>query len=225
MAPDGMEIRQVRREDYRVLVQAIAETWGYYKRYKSPRIARLVSRAYWYAALMDHTFSAAAVLNGQCAGVLLGRCNKQRNCHEAQMRRYRLHFIALQILLFFSSQARAYLAGSEKIEQADQKMLEALRRRFDGELVFFILRKEYRRRGIGSALLDAFLEYMQKSGCRDFYVFTDEYCDVAFYDRKGFLRVGEEKVDLPHRAAPSHFYLYQYRIPHLPQKSVSKEKQ
>ena len=210
--PEQLEIREVRRRDYREIISAIAETWGYYKRHKNPVTARLVARAYWYGALLDHTFSAAAIWDGQCAGVLLGRCDAQLPKHQGSLRKYRRRALLLRILLSLSAEVRASSAGSERIEQADQKMLEDLRRRFDGELVFFVLRREYRRRGIGSALLNSFLEYMRANHCRSFYVFTDESCDFPFYDKRGFTRVGDEAVQLPDHAAPSHFYLNQYTI-------------
>ena len=53
---------------------------------------------------------------------------------------------------------------------------------------------------------------MRANHCRSFYVFTDESCDFPFYDKLGFTRVGDEAVQLPDRAAPSHLYLYQYTI-------------
>lgn len=212
MREEEIQIRNVRRKDYKAIVSSIAETWGYYKRHKNPRTARRVAAAYWYSALMDHTFSAVAVCGGECAGVLLGRCDAELPKRQRSLRKYRRRALWIQFLLSFSEEVRKSAVGSERIEEADRKMLENLHRHFDGELVFFLLRKEYRRKGIGRKLLRCFVEYMKEKGCRNFYVYTDEYCDFVFYEKLGFLRVGEEEVQLPHLSAPSHFFLYQYRL-------------
>ena len=110
--PEQLEIREVRRRDYREIISAIAETWGYYKRHKNPVTARLVARAYWYGALLDHTFSAAAIWDGQCAGVLLGRCDALLPKHQGSLREYRRRPLLVRLLVSRSVVVRDSTARS-----------------------------------------------------------------------------------------------------------------
>lgn len=63
--------------------------------------------------------------------------------------------------------------------------------RFDGEVVLFVVDREYRRQGIGRALLDHFLKYANEKEAKTIYLSTDIESNWNFYEKYGFKKYRE----------------------------------
>jgi predicted GNAT family N-acyltransferase len=61
--------------------------------------------------------------------------------------------------------------------------------------------REWRRRGVGTAILNALLALAQKQGCRVVRLHAQTHA-IPFYDRQGFVPVGGEfdEAGIPHLA-------------------------
>jgi len=64
--------------------------------------------------------------------------------------------------------------------------VELLCSRFDGEVVLFVVDREYRGQGIGRALLDHFLKYANEEKLKTIYLSTDVESNWNFYEKYGF---------------------------------------
>jgi predicted GNAT family N-acyltransferase len=60
---------------------------------------------------------------------------------------------------------------------------------------------EWRRRGVGSAILQSLIEYAQRDGCTTLRLNAQTHA-LGFYERYGFCAVGDEfgEAGIPHRA-------------------------
>jgi len=88
-----------------------------------------------------------------------------------------------------------YVNLFKRVLEADDRMLDSCKDRgFDSELLLFIVDSTCRGMRIGSRLLDAFAKDAAASGHRLMYLFTDDYCNMGFYERIGCKVAAREKV-------------------------------
>lgn len=64
------------------------------------------------------------------------------------------------------------------------------------------VRKAWRRRGVGRALLQKMEQWMRESGVSEVWVLADNQAAVAFYQALGFAAAEPEPGDLPTHAGP-----------------------
>ena len=91
--------------------------------------------------------------------------------------------------------------------QADRNLLQSCDDYFDGELVLFAVRGETQGKGIGRLLLQDFTQYMRGCGTEDFFVLTDDFCNVDFYIRRGYKKVKSVPSRFRKSGKPAKFYL------------------
>lgn len=63
----------------------------------------------------------------------------------------------------------------------------------DGEIRFLAANPDLKVKGIGTMLLKE-LEKREKG--KEIYLFTDDQCTYQFYEHRGFVKVGEESIEL-----------------------------
>ncbi len=70
----------------------------------------------------------------------------------------------------------------------------------DGRIGRVAVLKEYRRKGVGSQLINALLEMARSSGCTESYL-HGQMDSIAFYEQLGFVAEGGifYEADIPHR--------------------------
>ena len=185
----AMEIRPLRREDYRK-ARRFAEVGMHFDWYSgSPFLRRLYSLYFWNWELSRATRAYGAYLDGAFAGALLAEVRGEPTPWRTLWRSALLRaFGALQALLAEEAW--------EAYDSANREMLEALRREGepDGELLFLAADPALRGRGTGTALLEALAADIPG---RTLYLYTDSACTYQFYDRRGFRRAGDREVFLP----------------------------
>lgn len=63
----------------------------------------------------------------------------------------------------------------------------------DGELRFLASNPKSKTKGIGTFLLN---ELARRESGKEIYLFTDTNCTYQFYEHRGFVRAGEQKIVL-----------------------------
>lgn len=59
---------------------------------------------------------------------------------------------------------------------------------YPAELALFAVSSSCRGKGIGKILFQSALEHMDKTGLKEFYLFTDTTCNYGFYEHQGMIR-------------------------------------
>lgn len=184
----SLEIRPLRRRDHRRAMR-FAFTGMHFQWYTDNRLLLfLYSRYFWYLELGRATRVFAAYEGGALAGVLLARFEGER---VAQPSLWRAAFVkcfdCLEHLLF--------PGGGSVYEDANRALYAQYRRHCapDGELLFLAADPEMPRRGVGTLLLRA-LEAAAPG--KTVYLYTDDGCNYAFYEHRGFDLAGERRIAL-----------------------------
>mgnify|MGYP004548923163 CR=1 FL=1 len=206
---DEIIFRTLRKEDYSALADVIRETW-HYDDFCTPKAARRLAKAYLYACLSEQTYTNVALSHGVPVGVIMGRNHRKR----PTALRFGLRAALCAAPLFFSAEGREVIKFSRKISQIDSELLKSSRLDDSGELVFFALRADFRKKGIGRDLFEHALQYMQKENIPRFFLYTDTSCNYGFYECMGMKRRAEKNIffDYEETSENMTFFVYEYRF-------------
>lgn len=183
--------RPYEPQDFEALSAIINTTWEHQKSY-SPTTAVRLSDAYLRLCLTEQTFTQVALADGEPIGVIMG--NDFSNHRYSLI--FRLQAWWAVFILSLNTEGRRAWHFFEEIDQVYGKLLSVQKKPYEGELSFFAVHPDYRGLGVGTELYSRFLQYMEKEHIRHFYVFTDTTCSYGFYESRGMLRCGTEKVKL-----------------------------
>ena len=86
--------------------------------------------------------------------------------------------------------------------------------KFDGELIYLNIMRNKKGKGLGSRLWEDTKAYMQNSGGKNFFFFTDTTCDYKFYEKKGCQRIAasEKILDMGGQRKRMEMYIYKYEL-------------
>ncbi|ENX58006.1 MULTISPECIES: GNAT family N-acetyltransferase [Acinetobacter] len=95
----------------------------------------------------------------------------------------------------------------------NEKLLLESGKTFAASLNFFILDERYQGLGIGNKLYSLFIDYLQDKKIKDFFLFTDNSSNFQFYERKGLLKIAEEKYSWGGDVEDAElYYLYEGQV-------------
>jgi len=176
----SLSFREIRRADTRRCVEITDSAW--------PELELPISIATveWY--LSSSTWSEIACIGDKTIGLLFGKIDRELNSF-GRMRIHLAHaFVYLKILFGFYGRIPDRM-NVIRCAMTDDKNIAANTPAVDGEVVFFAVDADYRRQGIGRALMDRFIERARTSGARRISVYTtDPGSDWGFYERYGFTK-------------------------------------
>lgn len=198
----ALEIRPLCKKDNKQAIR-FAVVGMHFQAYTGrPWLSRLYGRYFWYDELCRATEVLAAYENDRLAGVLLASfAGAPTPCRSLWKMLYVKAFDILQ-RLFAKEGVSAY-------EAANQAMYAAYRQRRqpDGEITFLAADPLCQGQGAGSFLLNALA---RRHPGRTVYLYTDDACTYAFYERRGFVRAGETRItmQLGRKTVPLRCFLY-----------------
>lgn len=95
----------------------------------------------------------------------------------------------------------------------NEKLLLESKKNFTASLNLFILDERYQGMGIGSKLYSIFTDYLIDNKIQEFFLFTDNSSNFLFYERKGMIRIAEEKYSWDNSMESTElYYLYEGKL-------------
>jgi ribosomal protein S18 acetylase RimI-like enzyme len=185
--------------------------WKYYKdvrnvvvnafRWKSLSTSNfhvsLFSHVYVLGALSLSNFSAIAIIEKKPIGLVLGRSNKTFNWFVKLPLRALYAFLMLltTILIIPHKNGRQLLKLETRLENTSRKLLKLYGKPLDGELTLLALDANYRGKGIGQSLLNAFKLFMKHHQLSSFHLYTEtKISTFSFYEKQGLINIGQEHI-------------------------------
>ncbi|MBW3087332.1 GNAT family N-acetyltransferase [Bifidobacterium sp. 82T24] len=201
-------LRAMRAEDMPAIEDLATRTWKYDER-MTPRNAGLLGRIDACNCLSRRTFMRVADIDGQVAGLIVAADRR----HPRTDHRLVLRQAAAGLRLLADAEGRRGLRTFAEYMATDRALDRDARgqgRRYDGEIVLFIVDDHYRGHGLGRLLFDAALAYFRDRGIDDVFLYTDTGCDYGFYDHRGMERRCSRRVDLDQAGgdAVEEMYIY-----------------
>lgn len=201
-----IKIQELRKQDYKKARQFAIQGMHLYW-YVSDKISlNLYARYFLDMELNCATRAYGAYMDGQFVGVLLAEI-------KGEPKKYRSVWRTAYIRFFDWLQHHVAGNGVETYDKANQEMLCTFCEKStpDGEIVFLAADPNSKIRGIGTALLSA-LE--KDAHGKLIYLYTDDACTYQFYEHRGFIRKGEQQVelDLEKKKVPLTCFLYAKKL-------------
>lgn len=188
-----IEFRQAKKADLPAVREIMSETWRLDDDVDDRGSLDYYQDAYFYSYLANSNYCEVAVAGGRVVGFLLGRCDSLRRMRGYL--RYIFRYNLARIHLLLRPGGREGLDIINKTVHVDKKLLRDHYDEFDGELCLFAVADTHRKHGIGQRLLAHFHDFMRANGVGSYYLYTDTYCDIKFYEQNGFELVSLDTVD------------------------------
>ena len=193
-----IEIRSFESADFSVFADAYDKTWGYeISNDPGDRVRELSGPFYLAGNLLKSDWVRVATVNGKPAGLLCASFEAEASDSSvtAQALAYHAVIQAADEELAKTEKGRSLLDFLETLHEKNESNL-ALMRKFglppeSPELVYFITHPDYRRQGVGKALLTAFDEECNRRKVRAAYLFTDTHCAWQAYLKCGWQKMVE----------------------------------
>ena len=191
-ATKSLSFREFRHTDTERCVEITDKAW--------PELERPMSIATveWY--LSSSTCTEVACIDDKMVGLLFGKID--RDLSSLGRMRIRLAHANVYLRVLFGLYGRVPDRMSViRCATTDDRNIAANTPSVDGEVVFFAVDADYRKQGIGRALMDRFVHRARKAGARKISVCTsDPGSDWGFYERYGFTKHSSFKDNLMSRA-------------------------
>ena len=202
--------RDLVKEDYPRLERIIGETWGFGRRCKDKKVAGLLEKAYWASLLSQADFARAALINGRPVVVVLAKREGKGGKNFAMI--FRGIFYKLRLAV--NAEGRGNLKIFRELNQQNRRMFKEQGEKFDGELIYLNIMRNKKGKGLGSRLWEDAKNYIQNSGGKNFFFFTDTTCDYKFYEKKGCQRIAasEKILDMGGQRKHLEMYIYKYEM-------------
>lgn len=205
---DKIIFRKFEESDRVALERIIQETWGY-DEFCSPKTAARLASVYLSSCLANQTFTQVALIDNVPVGVIMGKNKLTHKCPFS----FRVKMIKAIINLIISKEGRKVSKIFRCVDSIDKELLRRCSTRYQGELAFFAISKNCRGKGIGKALFQSVVDYMQSQKIHNFYLFTDTSCNYGFYEHHGMKRQQQKKHSFTVNGLSKEmtFFLYDYK--------------
>ena len=203
MSDSSNEFRPFQHSDRQALEDITRDTWDY-DQLGSSKTARLVAKADLAGSLASQTFTCVALSGNQPIGIIMGKNRKT----DRNNFRYTAREKMARLSMGLSKESRKLLPAFKDIEKVHAVLFEKTAAQFDGELVFFVVHKDWQGKGVGKTLYESFLDYLAAEELKSYFLFTDTSCNYKFYERRGLDRLAEETLGVPKLKKERQFFLY-----------------
>ena len=183
-----VEIRALARKDYGKVIDFAIKGMNFHRYVESKTELYLYGRYFLYLELKRATQVFAAYMGDTLVGALIASMNDEPKKHGS----FRQN---IYVKLVDTVMSIAYKGGIAPYDAANAAMLKAYEKRAnpDGEICFLAVDPAIQGKGIGTKLLD---ELTKREKGKLVYLYTDNNCSYQFYERKGFERSEEKKIEM-----------------------------
>lgn len=202
----NIEIKSLRKKDYKKAIQFAVKGMHFDWYLDSPFLLNAYGRYFWYLEMNRATHIYAAYTDGIFAGVLLAEIYGEEKKHQVWSEKLYIKFVDAVQKLFFRDGAGLY---EETVKNQLAHYLQS--NKPDGEIIFLAADPDAKIRGVGSALLSALENDIPG---KTIYLHTDDACTYQFYEHRGFQRVEEQDIVLkmPKGNVPLKCFIYDKTI-------------
>lgn len=171
-----MSFRSFEMSDLPKARELIADAWyGNSFSMMSPERAENVFRFYIGRHLSRCSFAEVCEIDGEFAGFIIGTAENEEPLFSKE------EFPTKEVVPWWMKFSML------KIIKANGRMRAKCQDRgFDSELQLYITDKKFRGSGVGSALMERFMDYLKETGHKKMFLYTDDYCSVDYYLKRGF---------------------------------------
>lgn len=198
----------ISKKDYNEITKLIHHTWydDYIKWDNSTQL--LYSKIYLYSLLKDSNIGFKATVDNQFAGFILGSINRPNI-----FRRIKYSILFHCNLFKFRFHKNSYIGINETKEtiQGNKKLLKPYKKELKSELTLFIVNSNFRNKGIGTTLMNKYMDVLKKKNIKKFYLYSDTYSNYKFYEKLGFIKLNVMHLDL-NDGENAEFYIYEKDI-------------
>lgn len=202
--------RELRKEDYPRIENILGETWGFARRCRDQKVAKLLEKYYWATLLAQENFARTALINGRPVGIVLARKEGKGGAKPGM----RLKSLIYALRLLINQEGRENLKVFRELNRQNREMFKKTGEKFDGELVYLNIMRNKRGRGMGTRLWEDAKDFIKENGGKNFFFFTDTTCDYKFYEEKGCVRIrqSEKILDLGGQRKHLELFIYKYEF-------------
>ena len=201
-----IKIQELQKQDYKKARQFAIQGMHLYWYVSNKTILNLYARYFLDLELSRATKAYGAYVGDQFVGILLV------DMKDAS-KKYKSFWRTVYICFFDWLQHLAAGNGVETYDKANREMFRTFCEKStpDGELIFLAADPNCKIKGVGTTLLSA-LEKDEQG--KLIYLYTDNACTYQFYEHRGFVKVGEQQVELnlEKKKVPLICFLYAKRL-------------
>lgn len=171
----------------------------------NPELTRCLLRHELIDYLRHQNYAKVVVEGDKPVGILIAEVG------EKKLRRpFLLEALDCHLRLLCHRAGRTYLRYRRGLRHTDMRLLTG--QRYHAELRLFIVVEGYRNLGIGHKLLLDFQKACAQHRIKEYFLFTDSYCDVDYYKERGFHLVAERTYDFFRTDPPAKYYLFTKKL-------------
>lgn len=208
---EKVKYRKLQKNDYKQIIKLIDDAWNFDKFIDNKKSKEHMLKGFMRTALSNQNYTQIAEVDGEAVGLLFGRIPKSKG----RAKSLKSMPIALYhgIYLFIKGKnERKMLQDFGKMIVAYEKLRKNTGKKFDAEIVLFIVNSKCRGLGIGKELINNYLDYCNKQKVKSLYVMTDTNCNYGFYDHMGFTKEGSQKVTFDLYSGAMEFDVFIYTM-------------
>lgn len=192
----------MKESDFEKAIQFAIQGMHFDKYTENPKELYLYGKYFLYLELHRATQILAAYRGDTLVGVLMADRKGEPKAYYSFRKKMYVKIADVIMKL-------ALKHGNMSYDQANAQMLRNYLKRADpdGEICFLAADPAFQGKGIGSRLLE---EFSRRNRGKLIYLYTDDNCTYQFYDRKGFEKSEEIKIEIEihGKNVPLTCYLY-----------------
>lgn len=171
-----IKYRLFQQEDLKQLGSLIYSVWQLDKMCGSEEKGRLFSKEYLYDVLKETTKLYIAQSGEKIVGMIALSIASQKTFDVDSNVEHRYQMIL------------------NHYHDNCLKLLQQSHTQYDGEVVLFVVAKDYQKKGIGHHLWALAINEFKYYRCHNYFLYTDTSCDYEYYQRHGMKRVTSLKT-------------------------------
>lgn len=200
-----LTFRSFKPKDIADIHQLVYETWYETKDDPNSTITKALAQFYVNDCLHGSNYGQVAIIKNKVTGVILGNVHANGNSLGA------LATSGLNELFQFSKTPidQTQLISSLKTEkELNESMLGESKEEYDAEIRLFLIDKQFQGQGVDSQLLTNLLNHFNEQAVKKYYLFTDDACNIEFYDYKGLKKIKRRTHPHDNSSSPFQYYMY-----------------
>ncbi|GMR67577.1 MULTISPECIES: GNAT family N-acetyltransferase [Bacillus] len=206
-----VKYRSLIKEDYEPIKHLIGEAFGFNEFITDKKFLNSILNIYLHKCILGSSFSKVAEKDNKVIGVILGDSQKDKNRLKSFHNSLSFAYNTLKLFLT-NKENKEFLKAFIKVQKTYKELIEGKEEQFQGCIQLFIVSEESRGLGVGKTLMNDLFEYMTNQKTKSLYLYTDNKCNYAFYDRQNFQRIQEKAVNFGPKEEDFNVFLYRYNF-------------